>query len=214
MVVVQPTIYIPPEISLRIATGELFRIGSVVRVTDSGRIFKHLSEVPKGRESQEVVQAAAIGVKRLRKFVGSRGPQLIVGALIVIAAGGIFYLATLRRTMSEESEFPDWIRSYNVSWSVYLEAIRKRTLDIDTIDQLISALDGLKQHEGEGKVALNLSTEQAEQLVRLIVDYTTELAEANSIELDHIRGIDAEQTSVIDMRRYLEAQRQIFKDVA
>ena len=216
MIVVQPRIYVPPEIMKGIASGELVRVGSVVRVTKTGRIFKLLPELAKDRESQETAKAAASGVRRLRSLVDIKDPRQIAGAVIfgAIAAGGILYFATKKRKESDDPGMPDWIREYNFSWSAYLEAIQEGALEIHIIDRLIAALEAIKKHEAEGRVALSFSTEQSEQLVNIVVKYTKELAEANSIELDEMQRADTEHASVVDMRRYLEMQRQIFSEVA
>ena len=216
LLVVQPRIDVPPEILKGITSGYLYRVGSVVRETANGRIFKLLSEVPEERESEEVVKAAARGARGLTKAVDFKDPRMIVGAVIVgtVVAGGVLYFATKKRKESDITELPDWIRDYNAAWAEYLEAIQKGALDTDTIDRLIVALDALKEHENDGTVGLYFSTGQTEQLVNLVVRYTTELAEANSVELDEIRKPDSELASVVHIRRYLEAQRRIFGDAA
>lgn len=216
LLVVQPRIYVPPEILKGIASGDLYRVGSVVREAANGRIFKLLSEVPRERESEEVVKAAAKGARGLTKAVDFKDPRMIVGAVIVgtVIAGGVLYFATRKRKESDIPELPDWIRDYNAAWAAYLDAIQNGALDTDTIDRLIAALDALKEHENDGTVGLYFSTEQADQLVSLVVRYTTELAEANSVELDEIQGPDSEPASVVHIRRYLEAQRRIFGNAA
>jgi hypothetical protein len=214
--VVQPRIHVPPEILKGIARGDLYRVGSVVRETANGRIFKLLSEVPKERESEQVVKAAAKGAGSLTKAVDFKDPRMIVGAIIVgtVAAGGILCFATRKRKESDIPELPEWIRDYNAAWAAYLEAIQIGAMGTGIIDRLIDALDALKHHENDGTVGLYFSTEQAGQLVDLVVRYTTELAEANSVELDEMQRPDSDLASVVHIRRYLEAQRKIFGDAA
>ena len=75
-------------------------------------------------------------------------------------------------------------------------------------------MDVLKENADSGSISLELSLEESDKLVRLIADYTNKLADANSVELSGL-GEDTDSADVIvDMRRYLEAQRQIFDESA
>ena len=63
-----------------------------------------------------------------------------------------------------------------------------------------------------GTISLELSVGESENLVRIIAEYTSKLADANSIELAGIdeANFESQDGVIIDMRRYLVAQRQIF----
>lgn len=49
-----------------------------------------------------------------------------------------------------------------------------------------------------------------------MVNYTRRLAGANSVELSEFEGLtpNSEDNSIIDLRRYLESQMQIFNNAA
>jgi hypothetical protein len=97
-----------------------------------------------------------------------------------------------------------------------LEAIGSGSLDSGLIDRLIADLDVLKQNADSGSISLELSLEESDKLVHLIADYTSKLAEANSVELSGLDEADTDSADgvIVDMRRYLEAQRQIFDESA
>jgi hypothetical protein len=54
----------------------------------------------------------------------------------------------------------------------------------------------------------------AATLVELVMEYTSKLAEANSVELEDLDTPSAGEATVVDFRRHLEAQRRIFRRAA
>ena len=53
----QPLLFVPPEIELGLLEGTLKLFGSVVREADTGRIYKHLTElVPSPEKAEEAVK--------------------------------------------------------------------------------------------------------------------------------------------------------------
>ncbi|MGR6320713.1 hypothetical protein Q2K19_22235 [Micromonospora soli] len=202
-VIEQVYLYIPPEIQARIATRELFRIGSVVRDAATGQVFKHLDEVA-GPVKNQAERAAATLRGRLRN------PWVIVGvtAAGVAVVGGAALVAARKRKRA----IPDCLKNFNASLRAYLEAAREGRLEVGVVNQLISDLDAVQAYSVDGVITVDLSVEQWKTLVNLVGDYTRKLAEANSIAPDEVLGdaTDSENDSVVDLRRYLEAQRKIF----
>ncbi|KMS74432.1 hypothetical protein ACM01_14205 [Streptomyces viridochromogenes] len=87
---------------------------------------------------------------------------------------------------------------------------------MDIINRLIADLDVVKAYSDEdGSVTLDFSTKHAEMLVNIVVDYTRQLAEANSVDLNELQGgPTSENSAVVDLRRHLEVQRKIFTEAA
>ena len=77
-------------------------------------------------------------------------------------------------------------------------------------------MDALKENADSGTISLELSVEESDKLVRLIADYTNKLADANSFEPHGLDDADTDSADgvIVDIRRYLEAQGQIFDEVA
>ncbi|MEV0068005.1 MULTISPECIES: hypothetical protein [unclassified Amycolatopsis] len=96
------------------------------------------------------------------------------------------------------------------------EAVRNQSLDAEIIDRLIADLDAAKAYSESGNITVDFSAEQYETLVQVVIDYTRQLAQANSIDLDE--SPESTPTSadapVVDLRRSLEVQRRIFNDAA
>ncbi|MGC0274864.1 hypothetical protein ACO0LV_17920 [Pseudactinotalea sp. Z1739] len=207
--IVQPTFYVPSEIAAGILSGELVRYGGVVRDT-AGRLVTHLKEVPTPEKVvEEVAKRAALSLKNPWVAVGA-------GVLTLVAVGGGVVLAVKKRKKDAELDVPECVQNYNRSLRVYLEAIQNGRLDADIIDRLIADLDTVVAYGDEGDTTVAFSPDQLATLTRIVLEYTSELAKVNDIELDEAEkpSEDSEGGVVVDLRRYLQVQRRIFGEVA
>lgn len=203
--IIQPSLYIPPEIEAGLLCGDLIRIGGVVR-DRTGSIAKHLKEVSGPANGQETVRRVAVNLKR---------PWVIIMAT-ALSAAAVVATALIAARKRKQTGKPECVENYNASLRAYLEAVREGSLDAGIISQLISDLDAVKAYSDNGSITVDLSTVQSETLVNLVVDYTRTLAEANSIELNELQrhAPASENDAVVDLRRHLEVQRQIFTRAA
>ena len=121
-----------------------------------------------------------------------------------------------RKQQEAQPEVPECVANYNASLAAYLGAMGSGSLDADLITRLIEDLDALRENADSGTISLVLSVEESDKLVRIIADYTSKLADANSVELSGLDEADSESTEgvIVDMRRYLMAQREIFDRTA
>ncbi|WP_329178594.1 hypothetical protein OG754_31520 [Streptomyces decoyicus] len=206
----QPTsFYIPPEIEAGLLGGNLIQYGGVVR-NQMGQIVKHLKEVPLPVCNEKAVARVAGMLKNPRFLI----PITVVGA---VAAGAAAIVATKKRKHTGKCEVPECIQSYNASLAAYVEAVHEGRLEVDIIDRLIADLDAVRAYSGEdGSITLDFSTKHAEMLVNIVVDYTRQLAEANSVDLNELQGVApaSENDVVVDLRRHLEVQRKVFTEAA
>ncbi|KAA0977178.1 hypothetical protein FQ154_09790 [Paeniglutamicibacter gangotriensis] len=222
MTIIQPNIHVPPAIELGIAAGKLIREGSVVRDAVSKQIVKHLKEVP---DTSKMVEKAASATAPM-KWTPSK-PAIIISAVVVtaVAVTGVV-VHKVKKQAERNLAMPECVRNFGASWDRYREAIRDRCLDVEIIDQLIYDFDALLQYaEEHGSSALDLSTEQGTSLANFVADYTSDLADVNSVDLAELRkqkeqeqqqkpSQDAGNDAVVDLRRNLVAQREIFGDAA
>src|SRR4051794_3718219 len=64
MMIDQPLLFVPPEIELGLLEGTFKLFGSVVREADTGRIYKHLTElVPSPEKAEEAVKSMKLNPK-------------------------------------------------------------------------------------------------------------------------------------------------------
>lgn len=152
------------------------------------------------------------------KLMPSKLAMIVGGSLVVAVgvAGAVVYASKKRR--AGKVTMPECVKNYNASLGGYLDAIREERLDADIIDQLISDFDAVREFSDESgsSIKLDLSTKQGEALSKLVVDYTRQLAEANSIDLGEFQGQtqDSGNGAVVDLRRHLAVQKKIFTEAA
>jgi hypothetical protein len=192
---------IPQEIAARLLNGDLTRYGGVVR-NPAGHIVAHLREISAPKSSEDAVEAAAWMLKK---------PVVIAGlATLAVVGTATAAVAIVRK---RKGALPECLKNYNVSLRAYLEAVRDQSLDAEIIDRLIADLGAVKAYSENGNITVDFSAEQSETLVQVVIDYTRQLAQANSIDLDESTPTSTD-APVVDLRLYLEVQRRIFNDAA
>lgn len=215
MTIVQPNIPVPPAIELGILAGELYRNGSVVRNVASGRIFKLLDEVP---DTGEMLEKVADATART-KWMPSKPVVIITTVAVAAAVATGVVVHQVKKQAQRSMAMPECVKNFSRSWDRYRDAIRDRSLDLEIIDQLIFDFDAVMQYsEGhDSSSTLDLSTKQGESLVDFVADYTSELAEANGVDLSDLQNQESKipgNDVVVDLRRNLAVQRKIFGDAA
>lgn len=208
MAVVQDAFFIPDDIATGLAIGLYRRIGSVVRYAtgpNKGRIVKHLDPV----NLKAVEQAQGIGVKTLQ-FVKQhkKGTIITVVSAAAVGTGLVIY----NKIKNHE---PKVLMKFRVALRAYIEAIRKGSMDIDKINDLMECLGVLKEYKDYDKISIQLTTEELEVLVGRIYDYTVKLAKDNDVELSDEELLQKNNSdTIINLEMYLKAQKRIFSAVA
>ena len=210
MPVVQEAFFVPDDIATGIATGIYRRIGGVVRYAsgpNKGQIVKHLDPV----EVKVAEKAQGLGVKALQ-FVQHHKK----GTVVAVSIAGVIGISAFTYNWAKKRE-PRAVTEFRAALRVYIEAIRHGSMDIHKIDALMAALEELKKHKDYKKISIQLSTEDLETLVGRIYDYTVKLAKDNGIELTEgelDRKEMEESSTIIDLQKYLKAQKKIFESAA
>lgn len=206
MAIVQEAFDIPDNIITGLATGELRRIGGVVRYAvgpHKGQIVKHLKPV----DIKEVEQAQSIGANILQ-FAKNNKKGLIIGGVITgtASAGGFIYRKLRTREPAVLTDFRSALR-------IYINEIRTGNLKLETINELMSALNAIKDHRDYEKFKIELSTEDINVLVNIIYEYTIWFAEKNKIELTK-QELNKSDNAILNLQNYLETQKRIFEEAA
>lgn len=210
MPVVQITYEVPLDIAKGLATGELKMLGTAAVRNRTG-IAAHIREISRTVSDGKDPGGAAMA----KSFKNPKFVVLGLGVVAVVAVGGVAGW-TARKKQAAKPEVPECVANYNASLAEYLEAIGKGSLDSDLLTRLISDLDVVKEESESGSITLELSLDESGTLVDLVADYTSKLAEANSVDLTIIEVAEAGSVGspVVDLRRYLEAQKRIFDQSA
>lgn len=206
MAVVQVNFDIPADIMTGLLTGEYRLVGGVVRVAigpKKGQIVKHLDPVA----SATAEQARGIGLKIIQLAKQNKTAVIIGGTLLIAGAvGGIVYKKVKEHENAVLSEFRTALR-------LYVEDIRNSSLSVESIDNLMCALNNLKCHNNFEQFKLELSAEDIDTLVSKIYYYTLLLAMENNIELSDSERLKTD-SAIINLESYLKTQKRIFDEAA
>lgn len=203
MAVVTEAFDIPMDIVTKLATGEYYRIGGVVRVAtgpNKGQIVTLLKPV----KLKKVAQVQSVGDKVLQ-FAKSNRKELTIGTVVagVITVGSVMYHKI-------KSRKPEVVKKYQAALRDYLNDIRNGDLSMKSIKRLMDALEELKQNKNYGRIKIELATEELDVLVNRIYEYTIKLASDNLVELtdDELSSSD---NTILNLQKYLKAQKRIFE---
>lgn len=206
MAVVTEAFDIPMDIMTKLATGEYRRIGGVVRVAigpNKGQIVKHLDPV----KVESVLQAQKLSTKVL-EFSKRNKKTLVVG----VAIAGTITVASLTYQKIKSRE-PEVVKRFHVALRKYIRDIRNGELSIKSINCLMDALNDLKQNKNYEKLKIELTTEELNVLVSRIYEYTIKLADDNAVKLTD-EELNISDNSILNLQKYLKAQRRIFEMAA
>ena len=210
MAIVQDAFYIPDDIATGLATGLYRRIGSVVRYAvgpNKGQIVKHLKPI----DLKAAEEAQSLGVKVLKYAKNHKKESIILVAGTAVVGVGIWAYSTIKNRESKV------VSDFRAALRVYIDAIRQGNMDIDKIDNLMTALEELKNHNDYDKISIQLTAEDLETLVSRIYKYTIKLARDNNVELTEDELNTAEMKNngtIINLQNYLKAQKRIFEGIA
>ena len=208
MAIVQDAYDIPVDIITKLATGEYRRIGSVVRYAigpHKGQIVKHLKPV----DLQGADEAKSIGANVLKLIKGHKKEAIIIGAGAAIIGGGIWAYHEIK------NREPKVVSVFRKEFRIYIDAIREGEMDLEKIDNLMKALEALRQHKDYQKISIQLTAEEIDVMVGRIYDYTVKLAADNNVELEEVEFRSEENNgAIINLQTYLNAQKRIFETAA
>lgn len=202
MMVEQPLLLVPPEIELGLLEGTLKLFGSVVREADTGRIYKHLTElVPSPEKTEEALKSMKLNPKVVISVV----------AVAAVVGGGVTYLVKKRKDsqLVPVEDLPECITNFDTSLRAYIDAGREGALGAEIVDRLLENLDAIKTFSDEG-TEVRISLDDLVPLFEMVIAHTSRLAEAYNVEVEDIdeQG-GSDDGVVVSLRRHLEAQKAI-----
>ncbi|PKM85866.1 MAG: hypothetical protein CVU87_14165 [Firmicutes bacterium HGW-Firmicutes-12] len=208
MAIVQDAYDLTDDILTKILTGEYRRIGSVIRYAtgpNNGQIVKHLNPV----RMEVAQQTQGLGAKAIQFAKANKKTLIIVGISTGLAAAGVGIYYTIK------NHEPEVVTKFRASLKTYINGIRKGNLNVDLINGLMTCLENVKKHKNYKKISIQLSTEELDFLVSRIFEYTEKLAKDNSFELteDELNAQISDGT-ILNLQRYLKAQKRIFETAA
>ncbi|MGW6302510.1 hypothetical protein [Peribacillus butanolivorans] len=191
MTIVQEFFNIPDEIMTKIFTGDYKRVGGVVR-NNKGQIKKILKPVN--------------GIEAILQYAWKNKDT-------IIKLGKLGKVGVKSYIKSKKKLEPDVVVKFREALKVYLNAVRKGALTMEIISDVMERLGELKMHPNFEKINIVLSMEELDVLLNRMFEYTKKLAADNAIELTSLEKETPSQSEnpIINLQRYLEAQKRIFE---
>ena len=91
--------------------------------------------------------------------------------------------------------------------------MNEHRLTIETIDELITAIDKLKRSVRK-KIVVEFSTDELSALIECLCNHTKTLAQANNVKIDDNISSDETSDVIIRLRDNLVYQKQVFAQAA
>ena len=201
--IVQIAFDVPDDIYEGLMNGALSNFGSVVR--DSKGIVAHLKQAD--LPLQEVKEGAKALVKNKKLMIVGGAVLLVTGAV----AGGVTIANSVKKKKAEKRT-PLVIKEFNTAFGEYLDAINKSKLDDTVISNLISKIEALQSATEQGEIEMDYSSDQVKAFIKLITNYTKQLAKANDYSVRNIKVKD--KSPILELNNCLNIQKDIFDKVA
>lgn len=201
--IVQIAFDVPDDIYEGLMNGTLSNFGSVVR--DSKGIVAHLKQAD--LPLQEVKEGAKALVKNKKLMIVGGAVLLVTGAV----AGGVTIANSVKKKKAEKRT-PLVIKEFNTAFGDYLDAINKSRLDDTIISNLISKIEALQSATEQGEIEMDYSSDQVKAFIKLITNYTKQLAKANDYSVRNIKVKD--KSPILELNNCLNIQKDIFDKVA
>lgn len=219
-----PTMEISNEAMLGLLSGELIRRGGVI-YKKSGGIFEHLRDSSKTAVAQgnKAMTSTTVNnlsskenmmtkvVKLASENKGKTG--LIIGGAIIASVGigyGMRKIVKFRKLTTEDQVTAN--DNFNIALERYMNEAKKGALTIETIYSLSEELEKINV-ESENQVYL-VNVQQLQKLIGYVLQYTEKLANANNYQIHDDDKIKNPENNLFELSKYLEIQKDIFKQVA
>ena len=96
---------------------------------------------------------------------------------------------------------------------IYINAIRRGSVNIDEINALMKTLENLKYNNNYENICVQLSIEELDAFANYIYKYTIVLAHRNSFELPDEK-FHPNDDAIINLQTCLKTQKRIFEAAA
>ena len=208
MTIVQDAYYIPDDIATGLATGVYRRFGSVIRHAagaNKGQIVTHLD--PVNMKTAEQAQRVENKILQLAQHHKKEAGIAAVGVALIGAS-----VWGYNKWKNHE---PKVLTKFRSALKMYIDAIRNGNMDIGIINNLMEALESLRQYKDYvfKELTKKSISEDLEILVGRIYDYTIKLATDNNVEWTEDE-LNPDDGVIINLQSCLKTQKRIFEAVA
>lgn len=190
MHIIQPQIIVLDNIYDDFVAGKIDIMGLAKNV-DNHQVVKHLDTFDNNNSKSDTAAIAA-------------GVVAIVALATLVT--GITIKFVNKAKQKKVDEFKRCLNNY-------IQAVNEQRLTIETIDELITAIDNLKRSVRK-KIVVEFSTDELSALIECLCNHTKTLAQANNVKIDDNISSDETSNVIIRLRDNLVYQKQVFAQAA
>ncbi len=137
-----------------------------------------------------------------------------VTAVAVVAGAGYGIYRWYRGKKAKETEreiTPEYVVRFNTALDAYYAAWQNGTLNETIIDELITAIDNMRQEVASGTVKLEFTADQINNMLGLLSYFTKEFASANNYDYSEPVNSDDDDpcSNLVLIKDYLKIQKEI-----
>ena len=197
MHVIQPQIIVPDNIYKDVVAGKIDIMGLAKNV-DNHQVVKHLKTLNNNLDTLNNNNSK------------SDTAAIAAGVVAIVALATLVTGITIKFVNKAKQKKVDEFKRY---LNNYIQAVNEQRLTIETIDELITAIDKLKRSVRK-KIVVEFSTDELSALIECLCNHTKTLAQANNVKIDDNISSDETSDVIIRLRDNLVYQKQVFAQAA
>ncbi len=191
---------IPKEYVKDVASGTIDVSKAVLRNVNSGKIVKHADLLIDNKDTtKEVVKN--VGVKNL----GIAG--LVISGIALVGFG--VYKIVENFNKDKEIKMPKCVTEFHKKLNKYLEEANKGILNVDSIDNVLKAIDEIEKLK-DSNIKIDFSTKEVRDLLNSVYKFTTKLnREDKNNKIKFKAPSKNSKDNVVCLRDYLKYQKEL-----
>lgn len=191
---------IPKEYVKDVANGTIDVSKAVLRNVNSGKIVKYADLLIDNKDTtKEVVKN--VGVKNL----GIAG--LVISGIALVGLG--VYKIVENFNKDKEIKMPKCVTEFHKKLNKYLEEANKGILNVDSIDNVLKAIDEIEKLK-DSNIKIDFSTKEVRDLLNSVYKFTTKLnREDKNNKIKFKAPSKNSKDNVVCLRDYLKYQKEL-----
>lgn len=191
---------VPKEHVKDVTSGAIDISKAVLRDVDSGKIVKHADLFVDNKDTaKEVVES--VGMKNL----GIAG--LVVGSIALVGFG--VYKIVKNFNKDKEIKMPKSITEFHKKLNKYLEEANKGILNVDSIDDVLKAIDEIERLK-DPNIKIDFSTKEVRDLLNSVYKFTTKLNKEDKHNKIKFKAPSKNsKDNVVCLKDYLKYQKEL-----
>ena len=196
---------IPNDIVAHYLSGEYDISKAVVRNNDNGQIVRYIDLEPYNEDRSDPSRCSGGTAKQIAG----------VAVLSLVVIGLITYIVRIKKQKKNlrQIEVPANVVHFNEVFKLYLKEATDGQVNIATVCELIQLLDEIEQN-GNGSISIDLTTQEMQELLNIMLHYTEQLYEQKHVDLSKMKITIFGDNQANPLKEYLLLQKAYLEEIA